>query len=101
MRKEKLRKAGLYVITGCFIKLYKIKSFCSQDFYFASSFAVQFFLFDIRMMQEISKEEIENGKWLGISNYNIFFKNNFSGLVINVTQNKFSLLIKCAYVTPN
>ena len=31
-------------------------------FYFASSFAAQFFLFDIRMMQEISKGEEGNIK---------------------------------------
>ena len=72
MRKEKLRKYGLCFITGYFIKPFKMtmnhfffnRSFCSQDFvfYFPSSFAVQFSFFVIRMMPEISKGEIGNGK---------------------------------------
>ena len=71
MRKEKLRKVGLCFITGCFIKPLKIIVTISSStglfvqkifFYFASSFAAQFSLFDVRMMQEISKGEIVNGK---------------------------------------
>ena len=75
MRKEKLRKVGLCFITCCFC--------------FASSFAAQFSLFDIRMTQEISKGELGNGKYLGMANYNIYFKNNFNRLVMNMTQKNF------------
>ena len=60
MRKEKLRKVRLCFITGCFIKSFNmiiIHFIC-----FASSFAAQFLLFDIRMKQEISKGEAGNGK---------------------------------------
>ena len=49
------------------------------------------------MTQEISKEEIGKGKELKIANYNIYFKNNFNRLVMNV-RNKFSLLAKCTYI---
>ena len=38
------------------------RSFCSQDFYFPSSFTAQFLFFDVRMTQEISKGEIGNNK---------------------------------------
>ena len=71
MRKEKLRKVGLCFITGCFITPFKIiinhfflnRSFYSQDFfYFTSPFVAQFWLFDIKMTQEILKGEIGNGK---------------------------------------
>ena len=41
------------------------------------------------MTQEISKGKIGNGKWLGLANYNINLKNNFSRLVMNVTQINF------------
>ena len=44
------------------------RSFCSQNICFASSLAAQF---DIRMKQEISKRETENGKCPGLANYNI------------------------------
>ena len=61
MRKEKLRKVGLGFISGCFIKSFNmiIKHFF---FCFASSFAAQFLLFDIKMTQEISKGEVGNDK---------------------------------------
>ena len=59
MRKEKLRKVGLCFITGCFIKSFNM---IINLFFFASSFAAQFLLFDIRIMQEISKGEVRNGK---------------------------------------
>ena len=94
MRKEKLRKVQLCFITGYLIKAFKmtinhfffIRSSCSQDFfYFASSFAAQFSLFNIRMTQEISKGEIGNGRQLGVANYNIYSKNNFNRLVMNAT----------------
>ena len=49
------------------------------------------------MTQEISKEKIGNSKELKMANYNIYFKNNFNRLVMNV-RNNFSLLAKCAYI---
>ena len=54
MRKEKLRKVV------CFIKSFNM--IINHFFCFASSFAAQFLLFDIRMTQEISKGEVGNGK---------------------------------------
>ena len=60
MRKEKLRKAGLCFRTGCLIK--PLKMIVNHFFYFASLFAAQFSLFDIRMTQEIPKGEIGNDK---------------------------------------
>ena len=72
-REKNLRKVGLCFITGCFIKS------------FESSFAAQLLLFDIRMTQEISKGEVGNDKWLAVENYNIYFKNNFNRLVMNIT----------------
>ena len=93
VRKEKLRKVGLCFITGYFIKPFKMTKiiflqqvFLLTFFYFASSFAAQFLLFDIRMTREISKGETGNSKLLGMANYNIYFKNNFNRLVTNVTQ---------------
>ena len=64
-------------------------------FYFPSSFATQFSLFVIWMTQEISQQEIGNDRYLGMANYNIYFKNNFNRLVINITQKNF---LKCAYM---
>ena len=57
---QSMRKVRLCFITGCFIKSFNmiiIHFIC-----FASSFAAQFLLFDIRMKQEISKGEAGNGK---------------------------------------
>ena len=59
MRKERLRKVGLCFITGCFMKSFNM---IINNFFFASSFTVQFLLFDIRMTQEISKGEVGNDK---------------------------------------
>ena len=56
MRKEKLRKVRLCFIAGFFIRMF------NHFFCFASSFAAQFLLFDIKMSQEISKGEVGNGK---------------------------------------
>ena len=53
-------------------------------YYFASSFTAQTSLFDIKMTQEISKEEIGNSKLLGMANYNIYFRNTFNRLVIQI-----------------
>ena len=58
-------------------------------FYFASSFAAHFLLFEIRTMQEIQKGEIANDKQLGMANYKIHFKNNFNDLVMNITEINF------------
>ena len=79
MRKEKLRKAGLCFITGCFIKHFKM---IIISFYFSSSFAVQFTLFDIRDIKRGNWERqiARNGK------LNIYFKNNFNLLVMNISQ---------------
>ena len=87
MRKEKLRKVGLCLIKGCFIKSFNM--IINHFFCFASSFAHQFLLFDIRMTQDISKREVGNGKCLGMANYNIYFKNDFILLVMDITQTNF------------
>ena len=55
--------------------------------YFASLFAAQFLLFEIRMTQEISNGEIRNSKYLGMANCNIYFTNDFNRLLMNVAQN--------------
>ena len=83
MRKEKLRKVGLCFITGCFIKPFKM--IINHFFYFSSSFAAQFSLFDIRDIKRGNWERqiARNGK------LNIYFKNNFNILVMNVTQLNF------------
>ena len=82
MRKEKLRKGGL-----CFIIFYFIKPFqmIITIFYFSSSFAVEFWLFDIKDIKSGNWERqiARNGK------LNIYFKNNFNLLVMNVTQLNF------------
>ena len=80
MRKDKLRKVGLCFITGCFIKPFKM--IINHFFYFSSSFAVQLWLFDIRA--------IKRGNWEGHvarnGKLNIYFKNNFNLLAMNLTQ---------------
>ena len=80
MRKEKLKKVGLCFTTGCFIKPFKM--IINLFFYFSSSFAVQLWLFDIRDIKTRNWERqiARNGK------LNIYFKNNFNLLVMNVTQ---------------
>ena len=55
MREEKLRKVGLCFITGCFIKGFKM---IINHVYFASSFAAEFVLLDIRMTQKISRRKL-------------------------------------------
>ena len=71
MRKEKLRKVGIHFITGCFIKPFKK---IINLFYFSSSFATQFLLFDIRDIKR------RNWEWqiAGNGKLNIYFKNNFN-----------------------
>ena len=97
MREKKLRKVGLCFVTVYIIKPLKMsvnhfffnRFFCSQYFFLFFSFAEQFTLLDIRMIQEISKGEIGNGKLLGIANYNIHLENNFKCLVMKATQINF------------
>ena len=59
----------------------------------------QYLLFDIRMTQEISESEVGNGNYLGMANYNIYFKINFNCLVMNITQTKFFTDKMCIYET--
>ena len=82
MRKEKLKKAGLCFVTGCFIKPFKM---IIVFFYFSSPFAAQFSLFDIRDIKRRNWERQipRNDK------SNIYFKNNFNLLVMNETQLNF------------
>ena len=51
MRREKLRKVGLCFITGCLMKSFNMV--INHFFCFESSFAAHFFIFDIKMTQEI------------------------------------------------
>ena len=63
------------------------------SFYFPSSFAKQFLVFDIG--------DIKRGKWerqiAWNGKLNIYFKNNYNLLVMNVT--KLNFLTKSAYMT--
>ena len=65
MRKEKLR-AAFCSVTVCFSKPFKRT--IDQFFYFPCSLAARLFLFEIRMMQEISKEETGKDIKLGMTN---------------------------------
>ena len=84
MRKEKLGKVNLCFITGGFIKPFQmiIDLFF---FYFSSSFAEQFSLFDI--------PDVKRGNWeRQIARYgklNIYIKTDINLLVMNVTQLNF------------
>ena len=49
------------------------------------------------MKYERSKGEVGNGKQLGMANYNIYFKNNFNRLVMNITQTIFFTDKMCIY----
>ena len=53
MKKEKVRKAGLCFITGCFLKHFKI--LINRFFFISQAHRNQFLLFDVRMTQKISK----------------------------------------------
>ena len=68
---------------GCFIKPFKM--IINLFFNFSSSFAAQFSLFDIRNIKRGNWEQqiARDGK------LNIYFKNNFNLLVMNVTQLNF------------
>ena len=87
MRKVKLRKNGFCFITGCLIKPFKI--IIIFFIIITSSSAAQVLLFVIRMTQKISKGEIRNSRWLGMANCNIYFKNYFNRLVMNITEINF------------
>ena len=71
-RKEKLRKVGLCFMTGYFVKSFNVIN--NHFFCIGSSFAAQFLLLYIRMMQGISKGGVRNWKQLGMANYNIYLK---------------------------
>ena len=83
MRKQKLRKVGLCFITVCFIKPFQM--IINHFFYFSSSFAAQYLTFDIK--------DIKSGNWeqqiAKHGKLNIYFKDNFSLLVLNVAQLNF------------
>ena len=89
MRKEKLRKVELCFISGCFIKPFKM--IINHFLYFSSSFAAQFWFFDIR--------NIKRGNWerqvARNSKLNIFFKHDVNLLIMNATQ--FNFLTKYFY----
>ena len=82
MRKGKLRKVRLYFITSCFLKPFQIIIKINRFFYFSSSFTAQLLLFDI--------SDFKRGGWerqIGRDGeLNIYFKNNFNLLAMNVTQ---------------
>ena len=61
------------------------KMIINHFFYFSNSFAVQLSLFDIRVIKKGNWEQeiARDGK------LNIYFKNNFNLLVMNVTQLNF------------
>ena len=90
MRKEKLKKVVLCFITSCFIKLFRM--IINHFFYFSSSFAAKFLLFDIR--------DIKRGNWdrkiARDGKLKIYFKNNFNLLVMNVAQ--FNILTDKMYI---
>ena len=83
MRKEELEKVGLYFIKGSFIKPFKIE--INPFFYSSSPFAAPFPLFGIK--------DIKRGNWeqqiARDGKLNIYFKKNFSLLVMKVTRLKF------------
>ena len=82
MGKEKFRKVRFCFITSCFIKPFKMIINLFFFLNFSSSFAAQLWLFDIR--------DIKRGIWerqiAKNDKLNIYFKNNFNLLVMNVTQ---------------
>ena len=82
MRKEKLRKVGLCFVLGCFKKPFKM--IINLFLYFPSSFATQFSHFDIRDIKRgyWERQIARNGK------LNIYFKNNFNLLVMNLKYNE-------------
>ena len=84
MRKEKLRKVGLCFITVCFIKTFKM-IINLLFFYFSISLAAQLWLFETR---DIKRENLER-QIARNDKLNIYFKNKFHILVMNVTQLNF------------
>ena len=83
--KKNWEKLDFCFITGCFIKPFQITIKINHFFYFTNSFTAQFSLFDIR--------GIKRGDWeqqiARDGELNIYFKNNFNLLVMNVTQLNF------------
>ena len=77
MRKEKLRNLGLCFTTGCFIKYFNIiTTFLFCKLIRSPIFALWY------------QDEKRNSK-SGSRDYNIFLKNNFNRLVMNITQTNF------------
>ena len=109
MRKEKLRKYGLCVITGYFIKPFKMtinhfffnRSFCSQDFCFLFPKLVRSAIFVFYYQDDAGN--IKRGNWErqiarnGKLQYS--FRKQFQSFSNERNINKFSLLIKCACMT--
>ena len=62
IRKEKLKKSGLCFVTDCFIKPFEM---INNFFYFSSSFAAQFSIFEIRDIKRRNWERqiARNGKF--------------------------------------
>ena len=83
MRKQKMRKVGLCFITGCFIKPFQI---IINHFFISEAHSQRNFHFFII---GISKGETGNRKIARDGKLNIYFKNNFNLLVMNVTQLNF------------
>ena len=79
MRKEILGKVGFCFITGCFIKPFQI--IINHFFYFSSSLAGHYLLFDIRIIKRGNWEQqiARDGK------LNTHFKSNINFLVMNLT----------------
>ena len=77
------KKVGLCFIAGCFIKPFQM--IINNFFYFSSSFAAKFLLFDIRDIKSENWERqiVRNGE------LNIYFSNNFNLSAMNVTQLNF------------
>ena len=96
---ENRKTVKLCFTTGCFIEPFRIKiiflfnrSFCSQDIYlFRKLVPSAIFAF---WNQDDARMEIENDKFLGMLNYNIYFK-TFSN---ERNTNQFSLLKEYIYL---
>ena len=92
----KIRSSQWEKKTGCFIMSFNMT--INEYFYFASSLAAQFLLFDIRMTQQYQKgswkqQIARNGK------LQYLFQTWFQLFSNERNTNKFSLLTKCACMT--
>ena len=100
MRKAKLRKVGHCFITGFIIKPFKMTV---NHFIFSSIVFLfnRFFLLFRKLVRSAifavwykdDARDIKRRNWeLGMTNYNIYFKNNLNRSVMNVTQINFLYL---------